>query len=279
MTYGILLRKEWEDNSAKMIMDNMKSKVVVRRSGEQWPDGLKGVFRWGCTANIPTDNVFNSASAIHLAADKPKFRKVLVEKTTVAPITWFHDSSMKDLFDMSKHLPVVVRPNKHDRGKDFHVCATLDEVVAATDKFPEYYISKFYNKAREFRVMMVQKRVAFVVEKTPKNKTLNSWGLAAGWENILWGSWPLEVVKAATEAFKLSKLTFGAADVILDTKGGIYVCEVNTAPELPKEYEAVKIATCFDYIINNDKKDLPVGGDGSNWKHYIHPSLSEKAIL
>jgi glutathione synthase/RimK-type ligase-like ATP-grasp enzyme len=142
----------------------------------------------------------------------------------------------------------------------------------------EYYVSKFYQKSREFRAIVIQGRVAVIIEKTPNNRSLPAWGRAAGWTRVRWGQWNIDMVKKAILAHNHTGLDISAVDVILDNNGDYYVCEVNSAPEMG-DGEQQRVAWCLDYIVESGKAPIAIGGDGSNWKHYIHPAISGEAIV
>jgi glutathione synthase/RimK-type ligase-like ATP-grasp enzyme len=281
MTSVIITRAEWEKDSTAGVARQMRNPTVaVENRKDGFPDATDCVFRWGCTANVPTRNVVNRAASIHLVADKPEFRKLLRNNAPATiPTTWFDSDGLVALRNIGREFPVVVRPKQHQRGQDFHVCNTTDEMMAAIARVGgDYYISKFYRKANEYRVFIVQGRVAFVVEKVPNNRNANAWGLARNWINVRWGDWNLEVVKKSIDAYKQSGLNFAAADVIVDVNGGVYVCELNTAAELVGEYQQLKVAMCFDHIIDSGSKDdIPVGAVRQGWKAYIHPSQTRDA--
>lgn len=282
MTSVILRRRNWERASCDGIVAQMRNRATTIETGEPFPEDTTKVFRWGCTANAPVRDVVNRANAIHLAADKPAFRKHLREHAPdTIPKSWFESDGLNALRDIGQHYPVVVRPKTHERGRDFHLCNTTQELLEAIALCNDgWYISKFYQKAQEFRVGIVQGRVAFVVEKIPMNRNLPAWGLARNWNNVRWGDWPLRVVRLSHEAFVQSGLDFGAVDTILDVNGDAYVCEINSAPQLTGVYEQTKMAQCFDYIIERDSKEtIPITRDRGNWKKFIHPALSREAIL
>jgi glutathione synthase/RimK-type ligase-like ATP-grasp enzyme len=282
MTNVLLRRKGWEADSCNGVVGFMKNKSTTIQTGDDWPADTVRVFRWGCTANTPVRSVVNTADAIHLGADKPRFRRVLRDRAPhTIPLTWFDTDGLAALLNIGKEFPVVVRPKTHERGRDFHMVNTTEQLMEAIAKCDgEYYISKFYDKAQEFRIFLVQGRVAFVVEKIPRNKNLPAWGLAYNWNNVRWGEWNLRVVRIAREAFMESGLAFGAVDIILDKKGDAYVCEVNSAPQLTGEYEQSKVAMCFDYIIDTGKADpIPIIGERGGWRKFIHPAVSMEAQL
>jgi glutathione synthase/RimK-type ligase-like ATP-grasp enzyme len=273
----LLRRKGWERNSADKILHYSKKLLSTLQTGEEWPEGTSLVFRWGCTANAPTKKVVNTARAIHFVADKGISRKTFAD-AGLAPRTWLDKEKLYP--DWALPFKVIVRPRQHSRGKNFSVCTTQLQVEAACEKYEgSYYISEYIPKVAEYRVLMCQGRVLAVNEKIPMNKDLHAWGLARDWINIRWGQWPLRVVESARGAFLISGLDFGAVDVIVTADGTPYVLEINTAPELPGEYQPECVAKAFDYIVENGKDPIPVIEAKGGWKKFIHPALSEEAII
>jgi D-alanine-D-alanine ligase-like ATP-grasp enzyme len=81
------------------------------------------------------------------------------------------------------------------------------------------------------------------------------------------------------EAFELSDLDFGGVDVMTDADGNAYVIEINSAPSLTSEYRQQCMAKCFDYIAEHGKARIPRVEQRGDWKKFIHPSLSERALV
>jgi glutathione synthase/RimK-type ligase-like ATP-grasp enzyme len=277
--YGFITRKNWEQTTVKAISKFMSTKTEVRTTGEKWNELPDVVIRWGCTADVPTKSVINKASSIHLVANKSGFRQVIRDNfPDDIPKTWFPTDSILYTMKNPPQFPVIVRPSSHKQGKDFHVCKDAVQLEKALELCGEgAYISQFEEKAKEYRVVVMQGRIAFVCQKVPNNKSLNTWGLAANWSTIKWGEWPLEAVKKAIRVHGLSDLTFSAVDIIENKQGKSFVCEANTAPELGGDYWAEKMAMVFDYIVENGKEPIATDLEANNWKNFIHPALSEKA--
>ena len=278
--YGILTRKNWEQKSAKAVSELMKTATEVRATGEPWQGNLDTVIRWGCTANVPTKNIINKATSIHLVSNKSGFRKVARDLSPDdIPLTWFEDDQLMWALKLPTHFPVVVRPMEHEKGQNFFVCNTPDELeIAIKTAGPGCYLSKFEQKDKEFRAVVVQGRIAFLCEKKPENKALNTWGLADIWKTIKWGDWPIPIIKQAIRVHGLTGLHFSAIDIIQNKEGKSFVCEVNSAPELGGYYWAEKMATCFDYMVENGKDNIESDLQDNNWKNFLHPSLDNRVV-
>lgn len=282
MSYGLLVKKNAEIKSCEDIAALMSHKTVVRRTDEEWPEEMEMIIRWGCTANTPKGvGIINYASGIHLVANKSGFRQTLrAHNSGLIPKTWLNSDGMCAGFEVVKNFPVVVRPSCHERGSNFNICSSVEELEAALSQCGENpYVSKFVSKTKEFRIFIVQGRVICVVEKCPNNTSLNTWGLAANWINYKWSDWPVEAVRKAVEAHNCSGLHFTAADVLQAEDGSYVISELNSAPELGGKYYAQKFASAFDWMIDNHREPIPTDLEQTDWKYYAHPSLSEKVVI
>src|SRR3990172_7223877 len=221
MTKIVLLRrKKLGKTSCQGIAQAAKSDIQVVRNDYE----LRIVdiyIRWGCTSSIPKlgqhSVIWNGAEQIHLVGNKAEFRKLLNEHA-LCPPTWDHWSTA----EVSEDFPVVVRPQVHAQGKQVYLCKTYAEIFTAIEECgPGYYISKFIDKVKEYRVFVAQGRAVWVANKIPGNPDDVAWNVAQGgkFENVLWLNWPLKVVNVSIQAFKLSGLDFGGVDVMVDAQG------------------------------------------------------------
>lgn len=247
------------------------------------------VFRWGCTANVPTNNVVNTALAIHEVNDKRTSRLQLSE-LSLAPKSWGNLEEMRNYFiDTSDtgdiDTPVILRPRIHSRGRNIFKADTFREaynfVHTRLRPAGRYYISEYIDKVAEYRVFIVQGRVACVAQKIPGNPNDLAWNVARGgkFENVRWDNWPLKAVRISVEAFNEFSLDFGGVDVMVDNGGNCYVLEINSAPSLTSPYRQQCMAKCFDYIVENGKQHIPLIEERGGYRKFIHPAVSDRAIL
>lgn len=168
----------------------------------------------------------------------------------------------------------MVRPEFHAKSKDMILCESLYDLYKGIQKFSKYYISEFINKKKEYRFFIAQNRVAWVIEKTPKDKSDISWGCVneGEFEYVGWSEWPMEAARVSLEAMKLSTLDFGAVDVIMDEQGKAYVMEINTAPYLTPYYVKT-IGKVFKWITKNGRDHFP--DTNLDWKSIIHPAVKD----
>lgn len=248
---------------------------VVRN--DNIPAGKAGVvFRWGCTSTVDADVIVNNAASIHRVSNKKDFR-LLLDEHELCPTTWgslvaFHQDTSP------RTWPMIVRPAQHAQGKNVLLCNNEQELEAACARFPSYYIAEYIKKEAEYRVCVVQGRVAWVANKIPDEPNAIAWNVARGgsFENVRWDQWPLKACRIAVEAFNLSGLDFGGVDIMMKD-GEAYVLEINSAPSLTSPYRQQCMAKCFDWIVTNGKSPLPVDSTRrGDWKKWAHPSLDER---
>lgn len=230
-------------------------------------------IRWGCTGNIPGERVVNTARSIHLVHDKAGFRRTLNEEG-LSPVTW------TEAWGKGKMMfPCVVRPRIHQEGKNFYLCSNQTEMEMAAIKCGEgWYASQYVDKVAEYRICCMQGRVLLVINKSPADPSDLVWG--RGKTTIVnWDGWPLEGIKKALASIELSGLDFAGVDVIKDKQGNYYVLELNTAPYLEGQYQRQCFTKGFDWIVEHGKKRIELQNVTDNWKKFIHPAISDRAII
>src|SRR5579862_3821101 len=110
----LVRRRRLGKTSCEKIAEYSTTGLGVFRNDAELPEGDL-VFRWGCTSNLPTRNVVNTAQAIHLVSDKMRFRKIL-DEAELCPKTWTEIDQVQ--------FPCVVRPQVHHQGRNLFVCYT-----------------------------------------------------------------------------------------------------------------------------------------------------------
>lgn len=261
-----------------------KGLQVVRNDTAQWPNDLTYVFRWGCTSTIPNREgvvVVNKAEAIHWCSDKRQGRLDMQAAGVSVPKTWTAESFNEPEVSGVQY---VMRPARHAQGKYLYVdTAGFMKMYLESHDGAVYrggYISELIAKVAEYRVMVVQNRVAWVAKKTPGNPDQVAWNVAQGgkFENVRWGDWPMQVVKEALAAAKVSGCDFCGVDVMVDAEGKAFVLEVNSAPSQTSPYRQSCVAKCFDYIVEKGKEHFPDVNFSprTTWKSTIHPALKQE---
>lgn len=273
----IIRRRKLGMSSVRYICMFSKSKIKWIRSDKKLlPDDV--YIRWGCTANVPSKTIINTAKAIHEVNDKRGFRAVL-DGADLCPPTWFNTLDVPDEF---LELGVVVRPARHAQGRNIFLCKTRKSLTQAVIKCGEgYYISQFIDKVEEYRVFVIQGRAAWVAKKNPGNPDDLAWNVAKGgcFYNVRWGDWPLKAVRIAIEAYNESSLHFGGVDVMVDRVGNVYVLEINSAPSLTSPYRQECTAKTLDWLLENGADRIPLVERKGKYLKFIHPALDSKAFI
>lgn len=280
----ILRRCKLGRTSCKEIARLSKTGIVAVRNDQPMPDGHDLIIRWGTTSNLPYKaEVLNEAAAIHWVADKATSRKIMAD-AGLSPKTYLSfEDFLKGIVDGGmKHLPVgeqIVRKRTHSQGRDLYHCVNGEQIIEATQKLGEgnYYISEYVAKVAEYRVLVGSGRVVWVAKKTPADPDAIAWNVAQGgrFDNVRWGEWPLEAIRVAIEAWKLSGLDFGGVDVMVDADGKAYVLEINSAPSQTSPYRQECMAKYFDWIVNNNADHFDGIERIRRWQDVIHPALRE----
>jgi glutathione synthase/RimK-type ligase-like ATP-grasp enzyme len=276
----ILRRRKLGRTSCREIARLSKTGIVPVRNDQPFPEGHDLVIRWGTTSNLPYKaKVLNEAAAIHWVADKSTSRKIMAD-AGLSPKTWL---DVRDCIHEEVGIgwaDLIVRKRNHSQGRDLYHCTDPQQVIDACEKLGEgnYYISEYVAKVAEYRVLVGSGRVVWVAKKTPADPDAVAWNVAQGgrFDNVRWGEWPLEAIRVAIEAWKLSGLDFGGVDVMVDADGRAYVLEINSAPSQTSPYRQECMAKYFDYIVENNADHFNVVRY-NDWKDVIHPALSEHA--
>lgn len=277
----VLRRRKLGRTSAKEIARQSKTGIIAHRNDERIPwENVDLVFRWGTTSDLPKKvKVVNEAKAIHTVADKPGFRKLILEDK-LCPPTYFSLKELEEEENEDLQEGVIVRPKHHAQGRHVYLCKTPAEIEEAIAKCGEgYYITKFINKTAEYRMFVVSGRVVCVARKIPADEEAVAWNVARGgrFENVRWDDWPLKACKVAIAAFNKSGLDFGGIDVMVDKDGEAYVLEANSACSLTSPYRQECFAKAFDYIVNNGKDNIPLIEARGGYLKFIHPAINENA--
>ena len=278
----ILRRRGLGMTSCREIANQTKNDVVAVRNDQGIPTNLDLCIRWGCTSVLNTENVLNTARAIHQVNDKTGFRRVLeTSNEGLAPKTWF---SIQDWQRDAESYPnVIIRPHRHAQGRNL-LFVNKDNSIHIRKlhrfarKHPNYYIGEFINKVAEFRVFVVSGKAVAVAEKTPENPEAIAWNVAKGgrFDNVNWDNWNLKAVDYAIKAFNMTDLDFGGVDVMVDKDNNAFILEINSAPSLTSPYRQQCMAKAFDYIIDNGKDKLSVIQKSKNYRDFIHPAILKK---
>ena len=153
-------------------------------------------IRWGCTSTVPTNSTINTSKSIHRVNDKRGFR-LLLTKYGLCPRTY---ESFQH-FSSNPTFPVIVRRKVHSQGQYLDKVDNIDDLHSICERYGEdnYYISKFIEKVKEYRVFVCQGRVVWMVKKIPANENSIAWNVSQGGKfiNVRWSHWPVRVAERA----------------------------------------------------------------------------------
>jgi glutathione synthase/RimK-type ligase-like ATP-grasp enzyme len=251
-------------------------------NSEDIPEDVFYLFRWGCTSPQRAQVVVQPASAISLASNKAESRKVFQAQGISIPPTWFHPTEL-DAADI--RCGVITRPAHHHQGRMVFKSLTRAGLEYSFrqcqrwDPTGEAYISLFIPKEREYRIYVVQGRVAAVAEKTPPAGDVGrvAWNHARGgsFHNVKWDDWPLNACFQGVRATEALGLDFAGIDVM--TRGDqCWVLEPNAAPSLSSPYRQQCMAKCFDFMIAYGRGTIPY--QVNTYKGLIHPALKDVEV-
>lgn len=213
------------------------------------------IIRYGSTCPIVgTGNIiYNESRNIILSSNKQKARLQLLKSSVSCPRVYEKNF---------KRFPLVARPFKHSKGRDFNLLTNPRQLQAFQNTHPKgYYYSEFIDKEREFRVHCANGKILLVKEKPrPTNVNQPIWNIDANgeaFEYIPWEEYNSDAMfKVCIESLKATKelgLDFSAVDVMLKNNTA-YVLEANTAPSLhTAEYTEDRYIKYFEFLFKNTK--------------------------
>lgn len=250
------------------------------------------LIRWGCTATIPEwitpTFVLNKSESIHRVNDKAGMR-MLIKSTdpscVPASITNMSSPLVTSAFP---DMGMVLRPRYHSQGRNLWLVNGMDELLNVVREHPVvfrhgWYASEFIDKIAEYRVYVVNGRVATIAKKTPADPSAIAWNVAQGgrFDVLARGQWDMGVCRVAIEAFNLSGLDFSGVDVMVSRDGTPYVIELNSAPSLPHlsdgsvSYRQRIMSLYFKYVLENGTEVEPPDYH-SGWRGVIHPGVTNE---
>lgn len=217
----------------------------------------KIIVRWGNTIVVDTTNsiVYNKAEAVSNASNKKLSREIFEQKGLNCP------KLIKNQEDASKALkfgPIIARPSRHSKGKNFILISSLAEYNAHVNNHNDWYYSQFVNKKQEFRVHVAHGRILNYLEKPNPGDNQIAWNRAVNGEafdNVKWDNYNKNICELAIKAITALGLDFGGVDIMLDAQGNACLLEVNTAATLASsEYSMSRYAMYFDWLCKTNQR-------------------------
>lgn len=219
----------------------------------------KKIIRWGNRIEAETAKdtiVYNKSEAIAKATDKKLSRELFHKGKVRAPKSVTPDNVTNGDY------PIIARPSRHAKGKNFIVLKTRDEFVRhyTANVSTGWYYSAFVNKEREFRVHCAHGKILAIMEKGQGGDKI-AWNRAQTGESFTRVSqkdYIFTVCFQALKAVQTLGLDFAGVDVMLIAENGkpqAYVLEVNTSPTLnSSDFVSEQYAKYFDWLNRSDKR-------------------------
>ena len=140
--------------------------------------------------------------------------------------------------------PVLGRPRRHSRGRDFYLCKSMKDVERAMMNGCEYF-SEWINKTGELRVHCAHGKILCIQDKVLDGDK----GTFSGkpWVTVDRKDWNLDLCQQCLMSLEVLGKDFGAVDVMKFT-GGFAICEVNLAPALGGRYVFEKYVQYLSWI-------------------------------
>ncbi len=247
------------------------------------------VFRWGTTTPLPTGvKIVNSGRAISWASDKRGSRIAMQDAGIPVPESLAFTAAECAAYRapggrraaLTRANMYVGRKPTHAQG-EFLASGSFADCMRQLAEWGEGgYVAKFIDKVEEYRVFVMQGRVVWVARKTPGNPEDIAWNISQGghFSNVPWKQWPIRVIEHSVKAMELSGLTFGAVDAMVDSKGGVFILEINSAPLHSSEYRQHAVAKAFDWVVDNDTAEtIAPNGRWKGYSKWIHPCMYDRA--
>lgn len=286
-----LIFRRWKlgGTSACGIKAAMQQPIAIIRNDGLLPDGamksyvtketfrepVEYAFRWGCTSRINARHTVNSVESLDWCTDKRQGRLDMQAAGVSVPDTWPAEEWHTDGAGLQGMF--VLRPAKHAQGRHLvsGAAAMIMQSIRTNPRYANGYVSRLIPKVAEYRVAVIQNRVAWVARKTPGNPNTVAWNVAQGgrFDNVAWENWPIEVCKEALKAAKVSKTDFCGVDIMTTADGKPYVLEVNSAPSQTSPYRQSCFAKCFDWIVIHGKEHFPEPEKIKTYRALIHPAV------
>lgn len=209
--------------------------------------------------------VINSSNSIEICDDKAKTHFELLKagiicpKTIVAPMTY--DNIGYTNFDFLNNVanllkfPVVVKERQGSFGMQVYLANDMDELKELVVKhghnkliFQEFI--KTDNNS-DIRVNMVGDKVCTAMKRTAADNDFRS-NITNGGTMEKYSVTPQEEL-ICKQVMAALKLDYAGIDLLKDTTGKVYVCEVNSNAHFKNIYDCTKV-NCADILMKYIKK-------------------------
>lgn len=293
-TQNLILGKKVSSDTINLIVSRMSApiKEALHRKAEDVEVSAPLMIRWGTARGNDTALTLNKAKAVALTSNKGKFRKFLQDNGVPTP-------KLVDLRCVTEEdFPLIVRPNFHQKGKDYLLFNSLNNLQSQGERLRRIsrstrlgdglYASRVYPKTSEWRVHVAHGKVLAVQQKVqssaggPCGLPTSCWNHDNGYvfEIVEWKEYRKDIVDVAIKSFNLSGLDFCAIDILADSTDdrlpSAVVCEINTAPHV-EGYVAERYAEYFTWLLTTREPRHFIIPDSTPARHYVlkHRELVE----
>lgn len=214
------------------------AKAISRKIGAHYTesnilDNNEFVIRYGNSyVNDPNNNfILNTRRAVQISSNKPKTKKLLIENNISTPKLISFENAILGNCD----FPVIVRKNRHFKGKYFYICNDVQSIRRFDPN--NYYVQEMVNKIDEFRLFILKDKIIEAnIKRCPnpnimiRNKQNGCYFARVRVSELL-----QELKNNARNAVKKIGLDFGAVDCATIQKNdniSTTIFEVNSAPGL-----------------------------------------------
>jgi len=177
-----------------------------------------GVINYGCNRKITYQNIFNTAKAVSLCADKVS-TFITLNKANIPTVGWITEKG-----DIPKEWKTIVVRNQINAAKNEGMqYVEQGEPVPFAPLYTEYF-----PHTEEYRVCVFNKQFSVAYEKIEEEE--GTWSLIKRDFKYL-----SSIKMACIEAAKALDIDFVGFDVLANQKGEFRVLEANSAPILTDE--------------------------------------------
>jgi glutathione synthase/RimK-type ligase-like ATP-grasp enzyme len=178
------------------------------------------VFKYGCSAKIKANKVFNNSIATSIAIDKIKTFQMLRNEGITIKWTLIKTKAREWLNE--GYLVVARNKTKGANGDGLAYCETQEDLT----KTPAIFWTRFLPHTNEFRVNCWRGKVLTIYDKVRTDEDLFSFKLWQGQENHP------QLVEIAKKVYEKIGLDWCGIDILRTENGTLKVIEVNSAPVL-----------------------------------------------
>jgi len=231
--------------------------VPCGRRVERFEDTYFWVFRYGNISHLETvpPIIINKKYAISKASNKFRCRVEMRDNGIPTP-RLFYRKHIEEVEDIP--YPLIARPRNHFKGRHFYLAKNKSQ--ARNYLLKGYYLQEIIDKDEEYRIFIFRDKIFEVnikkkIENGKKNELIRNHD--NGWDFYCKkiAETDQNLKDYSRKAMRIVNLDWGAVDCCMDTKGGIYIFEINSAPSLI-DRKVTKLASKIrEYIAGHSGTD------------------------